>query len=51
MGVNGEALFCDALPCEEDVAESTCVGDFDGDNALTTGDLLAFLSVFGATCF
>ena len=98
--VNGEALFCDVLPCEEDVdadgicdnvdgcidvdangicdndeevlnpsafcgegtiwdaelaqclvAESTCEGDFDGDNAVTTGDLLAFLAAFGAFCF
>ena len=51
MDVNGEELFCDALPCEEVVAESTCEGDFDENNAVTTGDLLAFLSVFGATCF
>lgn len=27
-----------------------CAGDFDGDQAVTTGDLLAFLAVFGATC-
>ena len=100
VAVNGDALFCEVLPCEEDVdddgicdnvdgcidvdangicdnneevldpsafcgdgtvwdpelaqclaAESTCEGDFDGDNAVTTGDLLAFLSVFGATCY
>ena len=27
-----------------------CAGDLDGDLAVTTGDLLAFLAVFGATC-
>ena len=27
-----------------------CAGDLDGDQAVTTADLLAFLAVFGATC-
>ena len=29
---------------------SGCAGDFDGDGVVATGDLLAFLAVFGITC-
>ena len=47
----GEGTVWDAELAQCLVAESTCEGDFDGDNAVTTGDLLAFLAAFGAFCF
>ena len=32
------------------VGAQTCMGDFDGDGAIATADLLGFLAIFGITC-
>ena len=36
--------------CTFTIVPSTCDGDLDGDDAVSTSDLLLFLSAFGTTC-
>ncbi len=40
---------CDGEVTGDELAAPDCLGDFDGDNVITTNDLLTFLSNFGCT--
>ncbi len=42
------AATADDGTCEQELM--MCAGDFDGDNVVSTQDLLVFLSLFGNTC-
>ena len=49
------ATFCGPGTAWDDdlgqcVGVQTCMGDFDGDGAIATSDLIGFLAVFGITC-
>ena len=49
LNYNGAAVVDDGS-CLFDVGCNECTGDFDGNLAVNTADLLAFLSVFGNAC-
>lgn len=43
--------YCDPiLGCVHECIDDSCPGDMNGDNMVTTTDLLMFLGVFGADC-
>ena len=49
LNYNGAAVVDDGS-CLFEVGCNECTGDFDGNLAVNTADLLAFLSVFGNSC-
>lgn len=49
LNYNGAAVVDDGS-CLFEVGCNECTGDFDGNLAVNTADLLAFLSVFGNAC-
>ena len=42
-------LCCGAFTIAQ--AQDGCTGDFNGDGAVNSNDLLTFLSVYGTLCF